>query len=65
MRRPPPDRRQTEQDYTVREREKTAGRAIRFSGWDLGRNDHTDELDVPAPRGAFTVDRTGLLSGQC
>ena len=26
-----------------------------FFGWDLGRNDHTDEVGLEAPRGAFVV----------
>ncbi|GAA1547606.1 hypothetical protein GCM10009827_079890 [Dactylosporangium maewongense] len=55
MRRLPSDGRQTEQEYTVRVHRKTAGRVIRFSGWDLGRNDHTGALDDGAPRSYLIV----------
>ena len=38
-------------------RTQNRGALLQFSsaGWDLGRNDHTDEVEQEAPRGDFGV----------
>ncbi|GAB7049270.1 hypothetical protein JCM9534A_43960 [Catenuloplanes indicus JCM 9534] len=41
---------------------RTAGRESAFLGWDLGRNDHTDEVG-PAPRGASDAGPPSRCSG--
>src|SRR2546430_7089211 len=38
---------------------RAAGRPIRLAGWDLGRNDHTDELDWQRPAEPHYILRAG------
>jgi len=44
---------------------KAAGRTLSaFFGWDLGRNDHTDEVGQEAPRGACSFVPTSRPLGK-